>query len=742
MKLIEYSFILFLILLMSSSAQTTENWQNYTSMISVSQIEATDEGIWAITEGGAFFYNHSDSTFKRLTNSEGLGSQFLTALTIDNSGNIWLGADDGIINVYQPNNGTVEQILDIAGSNIKGKRINELKVFGDTVFVSTEYGLSLVNTKTLAFYDSITKFGDFQTESNVSSATKLDRIYVSTDKGIAVQKEGFENLTAPSAWETVEFDSIPANNIYQLGQSSGNLIAASDNGILELNNSNWNTKYLQGNKVIRIKEYNNSFYAVRPSNNTDALIKLSDNQADTILETTNHEITDLARLDENSIYFSSQNGIISLKNQQTIHPNSPLSNTFLSIEVDGNSNVWVGSGTDVFGKGIFRFDGKSWENYTKENTPVLPTNAYHKVYTAPDNSVYFANWGRGFARFREGDFTAFYHQNTDMVGITDNPDFIVISDLHNDSNNDTWILNFEASNNKVLSVLTKDGIWHHYEFGPPLTPRVVKTSHLEIDQFDTKWFAVRGENQKRGLYYFNDNNTLDNTDDDTWGKLHTTDGLNDNFITELLVDRRGELWIGTPQGINVIFNTSNPNRISNIFALRNQSINCIEVDPLNRKWVGTTEGVFLVSPDGSKLIANYTTDNSPIASDNITSIGFDTQTGSAYIGTNFGITTVKTDALEPNESYSELFVYPNPYELNNATSRQLTIDGLVEDSNIKVLTITGKLVKEFETSGGRIANWNGKDKNGNLVPSGVYIIVAYDQEADKVESTKVAVIRK
>ncbi len=61
---------------------------------------------------------------------------------------------------------------------------------------------------------------------------------------------------------------------------------------------------------------------------------------------------------------------------------------------------------------------------------------------------------------------------------------------------------------------------------------------------------------------------------------------------------------------------------------------------------------------------------------------------------------------------------------------------------MKILTISGALVAEFETPGGRIAEWDGKDRYGNYVSSGIYIIAGYNQDGSKVCTGKVAIVRK
>jgi flagellar hook assembly protein FlgD len=83
---------------------------------------------------------------------------------------------------------------------------------------------------------------------------------------------------------------------------------------------------------------------------------------------------------------------------------------------------------------------------------------------------------------------------------------------------------------------------------------------------------------------------------------------------------------------------------------------------------------------------------------------------------------------------------PNPYVLPSGV--KLKIDGLVEGSTVKIITLSGEVIKEFDSPGGRIASWDGTDKKGNLVPSGIYIVVAFNKDASKVGKGKVAIIRK
>jgi hypothetical protein len=70
------------------------------------------------------------------------------------------------------------------------------------------------------------------------------------------------------------------------------------------------------------------------------------------------------------------------------------------------------------------------------------------------------------------------------------------------------------------------------------------------------------------------------------------------------------------------------------------------------------------------------------------------------------------------------------------------IDGLVENSTVKVLGIDGTLVREIASPGGRVGFWDGRDMNGKEVGSGVYVLVAYSSDGSRVAKGKVAVVHR
>lgn len=731
-------FFFFITSLSFINAQESGIWQNYTNMQNVRKIVSSGNSFWAATEGGVYYFTSGDSTFIQITKSQGLSSHDIKAIAVDKNGKVWIGASDGIVNIYDPQTQLMKKILDIANSDYTQKGINDIVVSGDTAFIATDFGMSLININDLSFMDTIVKFGELPAESIVSSIWVGEKLIIATKSGIAVLKENALNLSAPESWNYfINADLLGVDEIYKSVFFNNTYYAGTDNGLFAYNNSAWELaahsasviKDLEVSADSLILFLNNSVHSYKTGNDNTIFTKYG-------------IAFNSGTYFENKIYVATTNGSIIYENgnSKNIYPNGPNANTFNSIAIGNNGEVWAASGKDPFGKGFYLFENNQWTNFNRANNSLIINDFYHTVSAEKDGNIYFSNWGDGFTVVdKNKSLHIFNASNTGMVGISNNPNFVVTRGIHLDSKNNLWVLNMRTISGKNLAVLSPDSSWHYLAFTNPSIGTEEDAYYLAVDQYDTKWFTVEG----KGLYYFNENGTLDNLSDDVQGRLTTAYGLNSNDINSITVDKRGEVWIGTNLGVNYIPDPSRPKSgISSVFSLRQQTITCITVDPLNRKWVGTTAGVSLISPDGTTLIAHYDTQNSSLPTNTVHNIAIDENSGMVYFGTDYGLVSLQTTAIKPSESFTDLFVYPNPFVIANGKTNFATINGLVANSSIKIFSINGTLVREFVTLGGRIGNWDGRDDNGNLVASGIYIITAFDAEADNVGSAKIAVIRE
>lgn len=735
-------------LLSTTPAQQFFNWKNYTALKNVRDVTISANGFWSAATGGAFQYSSATNQFTTLHKSDGLKGNSLTSVIVDNIGRTWFGSVEGIIDIYNNNNNQLDVILDIYNSNQINKRINDFAPAGDTIIVSTDFGVSLINANSFLFLDTYFKFGSFPSNTRVNSTIKSGLFYVCTDRGVAIQKPGAFNLSAPESWNVYSItQGLPSNKTLKAGLFQGGLIVSTDKGFSRFTNNTW-SNFIPGLTNTNIADFQISGDSILIVAQNKIYLYYNQNLSELY-----NSIIPLTRIEfkENyGIVCASTNGTLYLNTQlagEFLSPNAPPVNQFPSMSVDANSKFWSASGKDVTGVGYYTYDGETWQHFNTSNTPGLPANSVYHVYSS-GTTAYLGTWGSGFIEISEdGTINSYNVQNTGMQGVDENPNFLVITGFGMDSRGDLWVLNLGAVNRKNLSVRSTNGNWNHFLI--PAESGIYLEAHfnLAIDLYDTKWYSC-SQAARQGLFYFNENKTYEDPSDDRSDYLTTVDGLNTNDIRDVVVDRRGDVWIATSLGVNVITNTSgiptsgsSSLRISSVFTLRQQSVNAIAVDPLNQKWIGTNEGLLLVNSDGSRLITTFTAQNSALLSNQIRSLAIDENKGIVYVGTDEGLTSFETPYIKPLESFDELFVYPNPFKIKSRNNL-LTIDGLIRDTEIKILTINGTLVTEFSSPGGRTAYWDGKDDNGELVSTGVYIIVAFDTEGNSVVTGKVAVLRE
>lgn len=224
-------------------------------------------------------------------------------------------------------------------------------------------------------------------------------------------------------------------------------------------------------------------------------------------------------------------------------------------------------------------------------------------------------------------------------------------------------------------------------------------------------------------------------------------------------DKEGNIWLGTES--NGVVRITNPKNLGLAgsyvervkvprndgtnyadYLLESEKILCIAVDHSNRKWIGTkNSGVYLVSPNGDKILEHFTMDNSVLPSNSVISIYCDPATNNVYFGTRLGLASYSSTSAPASEDYSDVYAYPNP--VRPEYTGWITIKGLKENSLIKIADASGNVFYEGRSQGG-MAVWDGCNANGDRVPSGVYFVFAStsgENENSDGAVTKIMIIR-
>jgi hypothetical protein len=683
---------------------------------------------------------------------------------VDKANRVWVGASNGAIDVFDEVSNSWQSIQDIANSTRPKKAIRGFFDYGDSVYVVSDFGVSVFIVSRWEFGDTYASFG-FSTQAAVSRAIiSANRIFVGTDQGVAVASLSSPNLSAPTSWTTYSSSQgLSSSGISAMAIYHDTLLVGAPTGIFFFTGNSFQLLALTGGKSItEIVPTQTSFLFVSNGGNSFTVESSSQvNGISQVVATKDSLQASSLALDSasSSIAVGTTNGGVAVwsgSNWIVRSPNGPESNLFTSLCVTTSGILWAGTGINGGGRGSYRYDpsladGEQWKNFVLANNPIMGSNDYYKTSLGSNGSVWISSWGEGVVEIvgdtirRKLNATSTPSFAATVPPATpQGPFFVVVGGVATDPQELTWFVDRTAVNGNFLAVMVNDTTLQYKRCSS--IPCDGFFSSIVIDQNGTKWMANSEPTQKfpTGLYYYNEDLTVRGTENTGgWGMVTTADGLPNNTILSLVVDQDNSVWVGTDLGVTIITDPQNPlaSMISS-YPLREQSIQAIAVDGLNDKWIGTKEGVFVVNSDGTQLISQYTATNTDgkLVDNDVRSIAIDQRRGIAYVGTQNGLSSLQIPAVQPAKTYTKLDFGPNPYALPG--TQQLTINNLVSNSTIKILAVNGTLVAEFAAQGGGRAFWDGRDRRGNYVPSGIYFVVAFAENGNQVANGKVAVVRK
>ncbi|MCR5077263.1 MAG: Por secretion system protein [Prevotella sp.] len=454
---------------------------------------------------------------------------------------------------------------------------------------------------------------------------------------------------------------------------------------------------------------------------------------------------------------------------KTLNPGGPKYNNFAFMQYRNDCLYTVG--------GLFKSGGVAmnypgtvqvlrngeWEIY-QDNLPTITG------YTYTDNNVLavdpknpnhvFAGGKTGLYEFLNGKLKAYYNKDNSLLqgamdrGTELDNNFVLINGLSFDTDGNLWILNSQTNKENLLR-LSADGKMVSFS-QPALMKNGVGASVLTSmmpDSHKLLWFCNEDWKQP-GLFSYQPA-----TDElHSYLKFTNEDGTSLDLIPHCMAeDNDNNLWIGTTSGPlllertqmntpdNAVFNQIKVPRNDGTnladYLLDGINITCMAIDGAGRKWFGTSgNGVYLISADNMTQVQHFLSSNSSLLSDNILSIAINDATGEVFFGTDKGLCSYMSDATQTVEKMDKdvTYAYPNP--VKPGYTGPITIVGLTLNADVKIVTTNGVLVAEGTSNGGTFI-WDGRDKSGKRVASGVYMVETADQNGDNGTVCKVAIVR-
>lgn len=438
--------------------------------------------------------------------------------------------------------------------------------------------------------------------------------------------------------------------------------------------------------------------------------------------------------------------------------------TFLNNRLYGTGGIYNPTVNNWENPGIVQvLQGDDWDFFednlsTRTGYPYIGTKA---VAIDPRNSNHVYVGARtGLYEFMSGKMVAFYNKdNSILQGAIDRGrelgnDYVLVYGLAYDREGNLWVLNNQTKKENLIRV-SKDGQMTSFS-----KPELMKDgvglsglSQMRLDSRNLLWFCNDHWIQP-GLFSYDPKNDKLNA----YTRFVNEDGSNVD-ITAVhcwAEDMDNNIWVGTTAGPMLLqrsqMNEQENYRFVQVKVPRNDGTNLADyllaglditamaVDGGGRKWFGTKgNGVYLISADNMKQLQHFVTTNSHLLSNNIQSISINHATGEVFFATDKGLCSYMSDATKAVDSPNDetTYAYPNP--VKPGYTGPITIVGLSLNVNVKIVTTNGVLVAEGTSNGGTFV-WNGKDKNGKRVASGVYMVQTADENGDNGTVCKVAVV--
>lgn len=377
-------------------------------------------------------------------------------------------------------------------------------------------------------------------------------------------------------------------------------------------------------------------------------------------------------------------------------------------------------------------------------------------------------WFDGLYKFKDGKVTSQYYDDevtaiTSWWGGVKN-----VTDIAFDVNGNLYAAIESTDGQNNLFVVPADKI-------KASTTTRADWQSCHIDLVGGGWRDINITLTKSGILFLNvpygehaiaisdTKGTLSLTDNVTkfYTKIYDQDNkeINVGYIRSIVEDNNGQVWFDAgAHGICVIENPADIIK-NDIFRVRrvkvprndgtnladylcdSQDVGGIAVDDSNRKWIATlSSGVYLVSEDGTEIIEHYTMENSPLPSNKVYSVACDDNSGSVYFGTEFGLVEYNSTSAPSSDNFDDVYAFPNPVRPDY--TGWITVDGLMNNSLVKIADSAGNVFAQGRSDGGRFI-WDGCNPAGERVKTGVYYVYASQGSAEGGSSgcvTKILVV--
>ncbi len=748
-------------LLQVASAQPpVGNWREHLPYFQAKQVATAGTKIFCATPYSLFTINLSTNEIERFSKVNGLSETGISAMQADaQSGKLLIAYTNSNLDVLDKNR--ITNINAVKLKNVAGdKTVYSIFFYQNKAYLSTGLGIIVVDITRYEIKDTYVLGSSGQTVKVNSVASDGLYLYAASDEGLKRAPLDNQNLSDFRNWQPLN-TGLQAGACRQVLYVNGKVIVQKADSLYLLTGTSSAYLYADGWTMTSVNASSDKIMLNErrgAGESRVAVLTADGSVVNTLQQPDIIQNPQQSILLQNDYWIADLNaGLIQFSSNKYTHyqPPSPFSIATGEM-ITAENSIWAAAGSvtaDWKGTsskaGIYQFTGNQWTNYNNTTYPSLDS-VYDIISMAPDpadESVWAGSFGMGLLQLRPDKTILFFKKDFLEPALSDATSYRA-GGLAFDSDNNLWIANYGAEH--CVAVRKADGSWRRFSVPFTLTGNAV--SQVLVDDYNQKWIVSPNGN---GLLCYNHGVSIDNTGDDTWKFYRTGSGngnLPDNNVLCIAKDKSGFIWVGTKKGIGIVqcaqqvFNGTGCDAILPVvqqdnfagYLFSSEEVQAIATDGADRKWIGTKNGAWLVSPDGDKTISRFTAENSPLLDNDVKKMAVDPATGEVFFATAKGICSYRGTATDGTPANGNVLVFPNP--VPPAYTGTIAIRGLANDAIVKITEMNGRLVYQTRAAGGQ-ATWNGLDYQGRKISSGVYLVIVSDDDRKENIATKIVFIR-
>lgn len=738
--------------------QPVGTWSDHLRYNTSSAIAVSDQKIFASTGNSLLVFDKQYNELKKLSKVNGLSETGISTVAWSDEYNILIVAyKSSAVDLVFTN--SVYNINDIKNAATGEKTINRIRTADRYAYLASELGIIVVDLVKKEIRDTWKPSPGTMRNTVYDIAFGDNKVFAATDLGVWYAGISDQGLAYFGNWKQIE--SVPSTKcslaVFSNGKLFVNIEGPLQDGDYIYSVSNETALFSHMNGVHN-RSIENTAGGFIVTSSGSARFYNSRGSLEKTIESYGWGEPDICQTiaDGNDIWLADKKyGLVredKTGSFTSLTLNSPYSDNSSSISsLNGKTIICAGGADNRWNRLGIEFRFSVFDN--NKFTGILSgqhTDAMRSCIDPSDNRHYYiSSWGDGLFEYRDDNLVNHFEASNSPLGNDiDGTGGIRIGGLAFDKSGNLW-LSRSGTPGRIF-IHKKDGGWIDYpvHVDSPVLGDIISTSEGQM------WILLPGGG---GVFVLDYNGTPDLFTDDRYKRIQLTDSEGNYFSPySFTEDLDGNVWVGTDKGPVVYFNTGNITGTSPVayrikiprndgsgfadYLLGSENITSIAVDGANRKWLGTAgSGVYLVSAAGNEVLKSLNSKNSPLFSDSLSAVAVDNKSGEVWFGTSSGILSVRDLATSGENGFSNVYSFPNP--VREDFEGNVTITGLMRDSQVKITDVGGNLVYETFSVGGQ-ASWDLNTFNGRRVVTGVYLVFCSSADGSQSCVTKILVVSR